>query len=132
MGGRPTCRYLRECLIEEEVLTMRSFERYQPPQGLTRTNMVGAPPPPPPSCAGPSSQGAPSPVPRLQVLDGVCLQNLEVLRNASGGTQGTLLATMDGCCTPFGGWLPVHAGEGVRVPEQLWSACEKVGHYLFN
>ncbi|KAH9374422.1 hypothetical protein HPB48_014060 [Haemaphysalis longicornis] len=67
--------YLRECLIEEEVLTMRSFERYVPPQGLARANMV---------------------------LDGVCLQNLEVLRNASGGTQGTLLATMDCCCTPFG------------------------------
>lgn len=67
--------YLRECLIAEEVLTMRSFECYLPPQGLTLSNMV---------------------------LDGVCLQNLEVLRNTSGGTQGTLLSTMDCCCTPFG------------------------------
>lgn len=75
--------YLSECLIEEEVLTMRSFERYLPP-GLEAASPAVA--------LGPSSM----------VLDGVCLQNLEVLRNASGGTQGTLLATMDFCCTPFG------------------------------
>ncbi|EEC17635.1 hypothetical protein IscW_ISCW012852 [Ixodes scapularis] len=81
-------RYLSESLIEEEVLTMRSFELYTPQETsidrirkeqlekeqLTVKNMI---------------------------LDGVSLQNLEVLRNTTGGLDGTLLGTMDFCCTQF-------------------------------
>ncbi|XP_065307816.2 DNA mismatch repair protein Msh6-like [Dermacentor albipictus] len=71
--------YLSESLIEEEVLTMRSFEKYVPPQANQARPELNS-----------------------LILDGVSLQNLEVLRNPSGGTEGTLLATMDFCCTPFG------------------------------
>lgn len=71
--------YLSESLIEEEVLTMRSFEKYVPPHA--NQNMEDL---------------------KNLILDGVCLQNLEVLRNPSGGAEGTLLATMDFCCSPFG------------------------------
>ncbi|CAN7998899.1 unnamed protein product, partial [Ixodes hexagonus] len=62
--------YLSESLIEEEVLTMRSFEVYTPQE--------------------------------TSILDGVSLQNLEVLRNTNGGLDGTLLDTMDFCSTQFG------------------------------
>lgn len=71
--------YLSKSLIEEEVLTMCRFEKYVPPQSSdTRQDLNSL------------------------ILDGVCLQNLEVVRNSSRGTEGTLLATMDFCCTPFG------------------------------
>ncbi|KAL3225582.1 hypothetical protein MRX96_025748, partial [Rhipicephalus microplus] len=71
--------YLSKSLIEEEVLTMCRFEKYVPPQSSdTRQDLNNL------------------------ILDGVCLQNLEVVRNSSRGTEGTLLATMDFCCTPFG------------------------------
>ncbi|XP_077517281.1 DNA mismatch repair protein Msh6-like isoform X1 [Amblyomma americanum] len=81
--------YLSDSLIEEEVLTMRSFERYVPQETHIDRQANG-------DCKG-------SPIHlNNMILDGVCLQNLEVLHNASGGTEGTLLATMDFCCTPFG------------------------------
>lgn len=88
--------YLSECLIEEEVLTMRSFERYVPQETSVDRQAAGD---------GPRPGGEETPPPLTlsnMILDGVCLQNLEVLRNASGGTEGTLLQTMDFCCTPFG------------------------------
>ena len=37
-----------------------------------------------------------------QVLDGTTLHNLEVFRNISGGTEGTLVEQLDHCSTPFG------------------------------
>ena len=38
----------------------------------------------------------------IQVLDGITLKNLDVLKNKAGGTEGTLLNSLDQCCTPFG------------------------------
>lgn len=38
----------------------------------------------------------------VQVLDGTTLHNLEVFRNSSGGTEGTLVERLDRCSTPFG------------------------------
>lgn len=38
----------------------------------------------------------------FQVLDGVTLKNLDVLKNKAGGSEGTLLNSLDQCCTPFG------------------------------
>lgn len=35
-------------------------------------------------------------------LNGAALEGLEVLENALGGTQGSLLGLLDHCATPFG------------------------------
>jgi DNA mismatch repair protein MSH6 len=35
-------------------------------------------------------------------LNGAALEGLEILENALGGTQGSLLGLLDHCCTPFG------------------------------
>lgn len=35
-------------------------------------------------------------------LNGAALEGLEVLENAMGGTQGSLLGLLDHCTTPFG------------------------------
>jgi len=35
-------------------------------------------------------------------LNGAALEGLEVLENALGGTQGSLLGLLDHCVTPFG------------------------------
>jgi DNA mismatch repair ATPase MutS len=35
-------------------------------------------------------------------LNGAALEGLEVLENALGGTQGSLLGLLDHCTTPFG------------------------------
>lgn len=55
------------------------------------------------------------------VLDGAALENLEVLENGDGGTNGTLLAKLDHCVTPFGrrllrAWLarPLLLEESIR------------------
>ncbi|GAX75912.1 hypothetical protein CEUSTIGMA_g3355.t1 [Chlamydomonas eustigma] len=40
--------------------------------------------------------------PTCMMLNGAALENLEVLENAEGGTQGTLVSVMDHCATPFG------------------------------
>ena len=43
------------------------------------------------------------PVFSFKVLDGVTLQNLDVLMNSSTGTvEGTLIEQLDRCSTPFG------------------------------
>ncbi|XP_029829430.3 DNA mismatch repair protein Msh6 [Ixodes scapularis] len=81
--------YLSESLIEEEVLTMRSFELYTPQEtSIDRIRME-------------QLEKEQLTVKNL-ILDGVSLQNLEVLRNTTGGLDGTLLGTMDFCCTQFG------------------------------
>ncbi|XP_077560245.1 DNA mismatch repair protein Msh6-like isoform X2 [Haemaphysalis longicornis] len=75
--------YLSESRIDLEVLTMRSMDLYVPPDAwLDGTSREAN------ECC--------------LVLDAACLQSLEVLENSSGGTEGTLLAAMDFCCTRFG------------------------------
>ncbi|ELU18588.1 hypothetical protein CAPTEDRAFT_139957, partial [Capitella teleta] len=74
--------YLRESLIDHELISMRNFEVYHPLDSEAKevsdfTN-------------------------KKMVLDGVTLNNLEILQNGEGGTEGTLLDHLNRCSTPFG------------------------------
>lgn len=80
--------YLSDSMIEEELLTMRKFEVYTPQASQ-------------PSRSGKKEEET-SISAKSMILDGVSLQNLEVLRTSSGTLEGTLIQTMDYCCTPFG------------------------------
>ncbi|KAM4607492.1 DNA mismatch repair protein Msh6 [Polymixia lowei] len=80
--------YLKKCLVDQELLSMANFEEYVP----VDVEMEKA--------AGPASFFAQTR--QRMVLDGVTLANLEILQNASGGTEGTLLERLDTCSTPFG------------------------------
>ncbi|XP_060610526.2 DNA mismatch repair protein Msh6 [Anolis sagrei] len=80
--------YLKKCIIDKDILSMAKFEEYVPvdidigkeiktSSIFTKTN-------------------------QRMVLDGVTLANLEILENATGSPEGTLLERIDTCCTPFG------------------------------
>ncbi|KAK0138401.1 DNA mismatch repair protein Msh6 [Merluccius polli] len=80
--------YLKKCFVDHELLSMANFEEYVP----VDVEMEKA--------AGPSGFFAQTR--QRVVLDGVTLANLEILQNGSGGMEGTLLARLDTCSTPFG------------------------------
>ncbi|CAF1182110.1 unnamed protein product [Adineta steineri] len=76
--------YLQHCLIDKELLSMRKFSIFQPPDEnvelkeastFTQQNMV---------------------------LDATTLYNLEILTNSRGGKEGSLLYVCDRCSTHFG------------------------------
>ncbi|CAF4442686.1 unnamed protein product, partial [Adineta steineri] len=76
--------YLQHCLIDKELLSMRKFSIFQPPDEnvelkeastFTQENMV---------------------------LDATTLYNLEILTNSRGGKEGSLLYVCDRCSTHFG------------------------------
>ncbi|KAK7479072.1 hypothetical protein BaRGS_00029664 [Batillaria attramentaria] len=101
--------YLQYCLMDHEVLSMRKFEEYRPldqaPEKRHDTTFD-------------TKQ-------QHLVLDGVTLNNLEVVENAtSGGTEGTLLEQVDTCSTPFGKrllkqWLCAPLCQPVAVNDRL-------------
>ncbi|XP_015787884.1 DNA mismatch repair protein Msh6 [Tetranychus urticae] len=72
--------YLKSCLIDEELLSLKLYEKYVPPCG--DKNNIGA-------------KGN-------MVIDSVSLKNLEIFENSAGGTEGTLFNTMDYCGSKFG------------------------------
>ncbi|KAJ1520643.1 hypothetical protein ONE63_003750 [Megalurothrips usitatus] len=76
--------YLSTCHLEQQLLSMRRFELYVPKDSVEVANV-------PTSLSG-----------RHMILDGVTLKNLDVLRNKAGSQEGTLLNSLDQCCTPFG------------------------------
>ncbi|RWS13405.1 DNA mismatch repair protein Msh6-like protein, partial [Dinothrombium tinctorium] len=79
---------LKKCLIEEDLLTLKSFERYFPAdQKVTR-----------------SQNDQQYSVPHL-ILDSVSLKNLEIFTNSCGGKEGTLMESMNHCRTKFGSRL---------------------------
>ncbi|XP_028323866.1 DNA mismatch repair protein Msh6 [Gouania willdenowi] len=80
--------YLKKCLIDHELLSMSNFEEYVP----VDVEMEKA--------CGPASFFTQTR--QRMVLDGVTLANLEIFQNGSGGSEGTLLARLDTCSTPFG------------------------------
>ncbi|KAJ7987524.1 hypothetical protein DPEC_G00327390 [Dallia pectoralis] len=108
--------YLKKCLVDQELISMANFKEYVP----VDVEMEKA--------AGPDSFF--SQTRQRMVLDGVTLANLEILQNASGGTEGTLLERLDACSTPFGKrllkqWLcaplcnPTAIGERLDALEDL-------------
>uniref|UniRef100_A0A0P4VS63 DNA mismatch repair protein n=1 Tax=Scylla olivacea TaxID=85551 RepID=A0A0P4VS63_SCYOL len=84
--------YLMQCRLDEQLLTRRKFEQYQPPDTV---DVAGQ---------GDSKASIPAFISgrHHMVLDGTTLHNLEVFRNSSGGTEGTLVEQLDHCSTPFG------------------------------
>ncbi|CAI5771285.1 mismatch repair Msh6 isoform X2 [Podarcis lilfordi] len=81
--------YLKKCIIDEELLSMGKFEEYIPVDvDIAKEQNLS-------SLFAKTSQ--------RMVLDGVTLANLEILQNATTGSEeGTLLENIDTCCTPFG------------------------------
>uniref|UniRef100_H3B5L6 DNA mismatch repair protein n=3 Tax=Latimeria chalumnae TaxID=7897 RepID=H3B5L6_LATCH len=81
--------YLKKCLIDQELLSMANFEEYFPVDLETE------------KLKGSSSFFANTK--QHMVLDGITLNNLEILQNGTNGsTEGTLLERLDTCFTPFG------------------------------
>ncbi|XP_042298035.1 DNA mismatch repair protein Msh6 isoform X1 [Sceloporus undulatus] len=80
--------YLKKCIIDKEILSMAKFEEYVPVDidigKRTKSSSIFAK------------------TNQRMVLDGVTLANLEILENATGSAEGTLLERIDTCCTPFG------------------------------
>ncbi|ESO12543.1 hypothetical protein HELRODRAFT_187909 [Helobdella robusta] len=111
-----TVWYLRRCLMDEELLSLKSFELYTPVDynteqtngrsGSEHGNISNvdedAADESYSSQCNRSSQSVESTNKRM-VLDGVTLVNLDVLVNSSNGTiEGTLLQKLDSCKTAFG------------------------------
>ncbi|XP_037070019.1 DNA mismatch repair protein Msh6-like isoform X2 [Pollicipes pollicipes] len=92
--------YLQLSMLDTQLLSMRRFSRYQPPDVPGAAAEDGSPETPPdrPESDGPAHHPA-----GRMVLDGVTLRNLEIVSNSvDGGTEGTLLGTLDTCVTAFG------------------------------
>lgn len=70
-------RYLKQLNLDNELVTARNFNIYDP---LRSGNAL--------------------------VLDGQTLAHIEVLQNSSGGPEGTLLQLLSRCVTPYGTRIP--------------------------
>ncbi|XP_078505773.1 DNA mismatch repair protein Msh6 [Lissotriton helveticus] len=116
--------YLQKCLIDQELISMANFEKYTPVD-VNITN-------------GKEMDNYFAKSNRRMVLDGVTLTNLEILQNGTNGsTEGTLLETLDTCCTPFGKrllkqWLcsplcnPSSINDRLNAIEDLLAVPDKV------
>lgn len=81
--------YLKECKLEQELLSMCSFKEYLP-LDVKYVSME-------------TNEAVFSKSKQLLVLDGISLANLEILQNSlTGGIEGTLLERLDQCSTAFG------------------------------
>lgn len=88
MGGIVWC--LEKCLIDEELLTMKTFEIYKPIDNNISSD----------SKAELKNEFLKQ---KYMVLDSVSLTNLEVFENNFDSSQaGTLYEQLDWCCTGFG------------------------------
>ncbi|XP_054714457.1 DNA mismatch repair protein Msh6-like [Uloborus diversus] len=77
--------YLKECFIDDSLVTMKLFEEYHPADGFTKE---------PTKTRNFSNQH--------MVLDGTTLNNLEIVPNNASENDGSLYTTMDFCSTKFG------------------------------
>lgn len=78
--------YFKRCLIDAEILSMGNISTYVPPEVTSRqehTSELTA------------SQ-------RKMIIDGVSLNNLEILCNSAGTSQGTLYDKINFCNTAIG------------------------------
>jgi DNA mismatch repair protein MSH6 len=89
MGGLLHC--LKNCLIDEEVLTQKNFEIYEPVDNLLKVNVEQ------------SEVKKFFNKQKYMVLDSISLTNLEILENNYDNSQsGTLFEQIDFCNTAFG------------------------------
>ncbi|XP_012941985.1 DNA mismatch repair protein Msh6 [Aplysia californica] len=83
--------YLQYCLMDQEMLSMKKFEEYQPIDVMN------------PDTQKKKQQSGFDSKQRHMVLDGVTMLNLDVVWNeGSQSTEGTLLERLDHCSTAFG------------------------------
>ncbi|XP_048728354.2 DNA mismatch repair protein Msh6-like isoform X2 [Ostrea edulis] len=80
--------YLQYCLMDDELLSMKNFEEYIPVDSGKIT----------------SEEKSTFKKNQHMVLDGLTLRNLDVA-DMYGAQEGTLLSTLNLCCTPFGNRL---------------------------
>ncbi|CAF3104902.1 unnamed protein product [Rotaria sp. Silwood2] len=76
--------YLQHCLVDKELLSMRKFSIFQPPDENIELKEAST-----------FKQ-------QNMILDAATLYNLEILSNSRGGKEGSLLYTCDRCSTHFG------------------------------
>ncbi|CAF4614398.1 unnamed protein product [Rotaria socialis] len=76
--------YLQHCLVDKELLSMRKFSIFQPPDENIELKEIST-----------FKQ-------QNMVLDATTLYNLEILSNSRGGKENSLLYTCDRCSTHFG------------------------------
>ncbi|RXG58888.1 DNA mismatch repair protein Msh6 [Armadillidium vulgare] len=79
--------YLTLCKLEEDILSRKTFEIYEPPDNndvqSSATSEIG--------------------IRKHMIVDGIALRNLEIFENSSSGSsEGTLYETLNHCSTPFG------------------------------
>ncbi|XP_041361068.1 DNA mismatch repair protein Msh6-like [Gigantopelta aegis] len=102
--------YLQYSLMDEDLLSMKKFEEYRPvDSGIT-----------------PETKPATFNIEqRHMVLDGITMSNLDLVENSATATQeGTLLARLDQCSTPFGKrlfrqWLCTPLCNPVAIDDRL-------------
>nr|XP_039260519.1 DNA mismatch repair protein Msh6-like [Styela clava] len=85
--------YLKKCLIDYEVISMKQFVEYKPPKSGD------------PQYVAQELEDAVANFAKgdnKMILDSVTLANLEILENTNGGTEGTLIERLDHCHTAFG------------------------------
>ncbi|CAD5111108.1 DgyrCDS451 [Dimorphilus gyrociliatus] len=78
--------YFKRCLIDAEILSLGNVTIYTPPEVKNQQDNT---------CDLTSNQ-------RKMIIDGVSLNNLEILCNNAGTNQGTLLEKINFCNTAFG------------------------------
>lgn len=84
--------YLCDSFLDQELLSMKSFEWYTPVDAVADAAVASV------DSVAVFFRGK-----RNLVLDGICLKNLDILQNnATGLSEGTLLAKLDHCSTMAG------------------------------
>lgn len=110
--------YLKECQLDQELFSRRSFEVYRPLDGEDH------------------QMGTESSLPSAthMVLDGMSLRNLDVLTNSASGTlQGSLLERLNRCSTAFGQRMLRHwLCAPLFQPEAIEDRLDAVEHLSSN
>lgn len=107
--------YLKECLIDQELLSMKLIEEYKPND--LQIDFV--------------DKEIDQLESKFMILDSVTLKNLEVFENSSGDKKGSLFEVLDYCSTSFGKrllrqWMcspPVQISTIVKRQEALNDLC---------
>ncbi|CAK8692796.1 unnamed protein product [Clavelina lepadiformis] len=79
--------YLKRCLIDFEIISMRQFQMYECKEEQTTVKE--------------RKEEFPS-LNQVMVLDSATLSNLEIIQNSKGSSEGSLLEKLNHCKTPFG------------------------------
>lgn len=86
--------YLRDAMLDTQVMKSQRFQLVGEAYGVLTSSSP---------FTGADDEMADEEIGPLHVcLDGAALENLEVLENADGGSEGSLLAAVDHCVTPAG------------------------------